>query len=85
MKRNGSTFESVKGHEPLQQRNRALLEILYGSGLRVSECSNLTLSDVDWENGVLLIHGKGNKDRYVPLAAMRKKRCETMSQLDANS
>ena len=62
-------FESVKGHEPLQQRNRALLEILYGSGLRVSECSNLTLSDIDWENGVLLIHGKGNKDRYVPFGS----------------
>ena len=62
-------FESVKGHESLQQRNRALLEILYGSGLRVSECSNLTLSDVDWENGVLLIHGKGNKDRYVPFGS----------------
>jgi integrase/recombinase XerC len=62
-------FESVQGEEPLQQRNRGLLEVLYGSGLRVSECSNLTLADIDWENGVLLIHGKGNKDRYVPFGS----------------
>lgn len=60
-------FDSVDGDKPLDQRNRALLEVLYGSGLRVSECSNLTLSVIDFDNNVLLIHGKGNKDRYVPL------------------
>lgn len=60
-------FESVKGEEPLQLRNRALLETLYASGLRVSECANLKLQEIDWESGVLLIHGKGNKDRYVPI------------------
>ncbi|KAF1306175.1 tyrosine recombinase XerC [Enterococcus saccharolyticus] len=59
-------FKSVEGSEPLQQRNRALLEILYGSGLRVSECAALELQQIDWESGVLLIHGKGNKQRYVP-------------------
>ena len=62
-------FDSVSGNEPLEQRNRALLEILYGSGLRVSECANLTLDAIDWSSGVLLIHGKGNKDRYVPFNA----------------
>jgi tyrosine recombinase XerC len=62
-------FDSVSGDEPLEQRNRALLEILYGSGLRVSECANLTLNAIDWSSGVLLIHGKGNKDRYVPFNA----------------
>ena len=62
-------FDSVTGDDPLQQRNRALLEILYGSGLRVSECANLTLEAIDWSSGVLLVHGKGNKDRYVPFNA----------------
>lgn len=62
-------FDSVEGDKPLDQRNRALLEVLYGSGLRVSECSNLTLSVIDFDNNVLLIHGKGNKDRYVPLGS----------------
>jgi len=66
-------FESVTGDEPLQQRNLALLEVLYGSGLRVSECSNLTIPDIDWESGVLLIHGKGNKDRYVPFGSYAQK------------
>lgn len=62
-------FESVEGTEPLDQRNRALLEVLYGSGLRVSECANLSLSVIDFDNSVMLIHGKGNKDRYVPLGS----------------
>lgn len=62
-------FDSVDGSKPLDQRNRALLEILYGSGLRVSECANLTLSVIDFDNSVMLVHGKGNKDRYVPLGS----------------
>ena len=62
-------FDSVNGTKPLDQRNRALLEVLYGSGLRVSECANLKLSVIDFDNSVMLIHGKGNKDRYVPLGS----------------
>jgi integrase/recombinase XerC len=62
-------FASVDGTKPLDQRNRALLEVLYGSGLRVSECANLKLSVIDFDNSVLLIHGKGSKDRYVPLGS----------------
>lgn len=62
-------FDSVTGSAPLDLRNRGLLEILYGSGLRVSECANLTLSDIDWDTGVLLVHGKGSKERYVPFGS----------------
>ncbi|MGM0212612.1 tyrosine recombinase XerC [Enterococcus sp. AZ109] len=62
-------FQSVEGNKPLDQRNRALLEVLYGAGLRVSECANLTFSVIDFDNSVMLIHGKGNKDRYVPLGS----------------
>ncbi|PLX03587.1 MAG: site-specific tyrosine recombinase XerD [Marinilabiliales bacterium] len=55
------------------QRNRAILEMLYGSGLRVSELINLKLSEVDFKNNILLITGKGNKQRLVPLGEISKK------------
>ncbi|KRL66206.1 tyrosine recombinase XerC [Companilactobacillus versmoldensis] len=59
-------FEAVKGDDLLSIRNSALLELLYATGMRVSECSNLTMSQLDFTNGIVLIHGKGDKDRYVP-------------------
>ena len=48
-------------------RNKAMLEILYGSGLRVSELISLTLRDVDMENDVIRCFGKGSKERIVPI------------------
>lgn len=62
-------FASVTGDKPLELRNRALLEILYGSGIRLSECSNLKVSEIDFDSEVMLIHGKGNKERYAPLGS----------------
>ncbi|MFD1471318.1 tyrosine recombinase XerC [Companilactobacillus mishanensis] len=59
-------FEAVKGDDLLSERNSALLELLYATGMRVSECANLTLEQLDFTNGIVLIHGKGDKDRYVP-------------------
>lgn len=59
-------FVAVKGDEPLDFRNEALLEVLYGTGIRVSECRSIRLQDIDFDLGVLLVHGKGNKERYVP-------------------
>src|SRR5262249_21147588 len=51
------------------RRDRALLELLYGTGLRLSECVRLDLQDLDLEQGTLLVRdGKGKQDRYVPLA-----------------
>jgi len=47
-------------------RNRALVELLYASGLRVSEAISLTWSAVDEDRGVLRVFGKGNKERFVP-------------------
>lgn len=53
---------------PLGQRDRALLELLYGSGLRLMECVRLDLVDLDLKQGTLLVrNGKGKKDRYVPV------------------
>lgn len=50
---------------PIGQRNQAILETLYGTGIRVSECSNLQITDIDFEIGSMFIKGKGNKERYV--------------------
>jgi integrase/recombinase XerD len=56
-------LSSAEGH-----RNRAMLEMLYGSGLRVSELTGLRLSDIYREEGYLLVRGKGSKQRLVPIS-----------------
>lgn len=48
-------------------RNKAMLELMYGTGLRVSELVNLKLNDIDLENGFIRIMGKGSKEREVPV------------------
>lgn len=52
--------------DELWQRNAAMLEFLYGTGTRVAEIADLTISQLDFKQRLVLIHGKGNKDRYVP-------------------
>jgi len=54
---------------PLGQRNQAILEILYATGIRVSECQRLTLENVDFSIGTLFVTGKGRKERYVPFGS----------------
>jgi integrase/recombinase XerC len=54
---------------PLGQRNQALIEVLYGTGIRVSECCAIRLSDIDLYIGTVLVHGKGGKQRYVPFGS----------------
>lgn len=51
---------------PTGQRDQALLEILYATGMRVSECQNLTLTSIDFSIGTVLVTGKGRKERYIP-------------------
>lgn len=50
------------------ERNRAIIETLYGCGLRVSELTNLKISDLFFEEGFIKVTGKGNKQRFVPIA-----------------
>ncbi len=55
------------------ERNRALLETLYGCGLRVSELTSLKISDLFFEEGFIKITGKGNKQRFVPISEVTMK------------
>lgn len=59
-------LDSIETQSSLGRRNKAMLELMYASGLRCSEVVNLTLSSIDFSRQVLLIQGKGNKARYVP-------------------
>ncbi|KRK73320.1 tyrosine recombinase XerC [Lacticaseibacillus nasuensis] len=70
-------FAAIKGDAPLAQRDRALLEVLYGTGMRVAECAGLTLHQIDFDLEVMLVHGKGNKDRYVPFGRYAKQALTT--------
>lgn len=55
------------------ERNRALLETLYGCGLRVSELTSLKISDLFFDEGFIKITGKGNKQRFVPISEVTMK------------
>lgn len=59
---------SDRSAEPLILRNRTIIELMYASGLRVSEAADLLLADVDFESGMLRVRGKGSKERLVPAA-----------------
>jgi integrase/recombinase XerD len=58
-----------RGDEPSAVRDRALLEVMYASGLRATEAICLEVRDVDLEHGVLRAQGKGSKERLVPVGA----------------
>jgi len=58
---------------PQGERNRAMLETLYGCGLRVSELVDLKLSDLFFEEGFIKVTGKGDKQRFVPIAGSTMK------------
>lgn len=67
----GRLLESIDPHDvPYGARDRAMLEMLYGSGLRVSELVRLRPEQVDWDEMFLRVLGKGQKTRYVPLGGM---------------
>lgn len=52
--------------KPLTIRNKAMIELFYVTGMRLSELANLKLEQIDFDMRVILVHGKGRKDRYVP-------------------
>lgn len=71
---------------PFDYRNKAMLELMYSSGLRVSELLNLTVNDIDFENDLVKVFGKGSKERIIPigdyaLKALSKYICEYRNAL----
>jgi integrase/recombinase XerD len=67
-----SLLDAVVGDDPVARRDRAILEVLYGTGLRISELTGLSLPDVDLGDGLLRAFGKGAKERVVPLGGMAR-------------
>jgi integrase/recombinase XerD len=59
-------LSAVVGDDPRARRDRAILELLYATGMRISELAGLRLSDVDRANRLALVFGKGSKERVVP-------------------
>jgi len=68
--------EAASDASPCGLRDRAMLEMLYGSGLRVSELRGLNVTDVDYSDGMVQVTGKGNKERIVPVGS------DTIAALD---
>ena len=58
---------ALDGDDPLSRRDRAMLELTYSSGLRLSELCSLDVADVDVEDGLVKVFGKGRKERVVPV------------------
>lgn len=63
----GSLLGAVVGEDAPARRDRAILELLYGTGMRISELVGLSLSDLALDSGVVRVFGKGSKERLVPL------------------
>ena len=66
-------LEQIDLGHPQGFRNRAMLEMLYGSGIRVSELVNLSLSNLFFQENLIRVTGKGNKQRLVPMGKFTKK------------
>ncbi len=57
----------IKFNTSYDYRNKAMLELMYSSGLRVSELLNLCINDIDFENDLVKVYGKGSKERIIPI------------------
>lgn len=59
---------AIEANTDLGKRNQCIIEVLYGCGLRVSELIDLKISNINFKEQYIKVHGKGNKTRFVPLA-----------------
>jgi integrase/recombinase XerD len=69
-------IESIDTKQPLGLRDRAMVELLYASGLRISELANARLENLNFDERILRVTGKGNKMRLVPVG---RKACEAVA------
>ncbi|WP_085523988.1 tyrosine recombinase XerC [Tuberibacillus sp. Marseille-P3662] len=73
----GKLLEVEDLSKPLGQRNQAIIELLYATGLRVSELTGLTLDRLDLDLGMVMAKGKGRKERYVPVGSFASEALES--------
>lgn len=64
-----SLLDAVVGEEPVHRRDRALLELLYGTGARISEVVGLSVGEIDLDDRLVRLLGKGSKERIVPFGS----------------
>jgi integrase/recombinase XerD len=67
-----SLLDAVTGTDPVARRDRAILEVLYGTGMRISELCGLSLGDLDLAAGLMRVFGKGAKERVVPVGRLAR-------------
>jgi integrase/recombinase XerD len=65
-------LDAVVGHDAVARRDRAILEVLYATGMRISELCGLSLGDVDLGAGLVRVFGKGAKERIVPIGRLAR-------------
>jgi len=73
----------IRGDDPVTQRDRAILELLYSSGLRLAELVGLDPDDVNFSDNIVRVTGKGNKERLIPVG--RKARSALQSWLQVRA
>lgn len=71
-----SLFASFDMSKPLDVRDKAIMELLYATGMRISECQQLQAGDLDDYLGTILVKGKGRKERYVPVGSFAQEAVE---------
>lgn len=73
-------FAACEGEDPKSLRDYAILEMLYATGIRVSELTSIRLNDIDRQLGIVMVMGKGQKERYVPFGSFAQKALEAYMQ-----
>jgi len=75
-------INAIDRSKPDGERNVAIIEVLYGCGLRVSELISLKISEIYWDEGFIRIIGKGNKQRLVPLGSVATKHLKILLEIN---
>ena len=68
----GRLLDAVVGHDAVARRDRSILELLYGTGMRISELCGLSLADLDLNESIAKVFGKGAKERIVPVGRLAR-------------
>ena len=69
-------IQSFKANNPTSKRDKAIIELLYGTGMRVTELSDLNINDISFQDNTIRVLGKGSKERIVPFSDPVKKAIE---------